>query len=866
MTVSESDIRTIRARYESHLNDIEGRASRNNQVALRSGQVGLGRDFISFLREQEENTQKKTSGYFVRPTGTGKTVSLIDMIIGANTQPGGKFVLGNARQQKRTVVMVPQNFLLDQWEDELLGEKQEDGTRKPSKWSDLIKEDHVGIYRASDSLEKKCEALAKPVVVITYDSARIITTGYDESLDVKPETEDNRQILQALFKPEEFSLTLLDEVHDRPRGEATGAFIKNHFMGKSMVVGATATHLYKSGKTIGDYLFDGQIPFHETTFREAVNNREICPMRNIIAEVELSSMQEGELRNITNAALARAQKNGAKPHELDYTEDELERIVKITQQDEAAIRLLQRGFDPDTGKKYRDMKQVWYCASINHAKSVAEKINNIMGKDYAMAVHGEMNGEVQDRVLINYKKGDHRALTNCTLLTMGFDDKEAELCMQLVPTRSPNRSMQQGGRVMRLDPKNPNKIANIVTFVYPAMEQVIFGELAQGMLLIPQGQEFSSPEGPAAPQAPARAWPPIEGLKVSYTTEQLQLFVEKREKQRYANGLPVKSDHMLTVEEMAAKLFPKAKGPQLSRETARLQHRIYEPLRAAFDMRDQRQQFVGLKDAESRESISALGQRFPTWRIGHCNYQRQDRFCIDKDLATVCRHALYGRVNTRTSNLLSESAAQKLLGLDDATWGPIIERIKEAFLDRKGYERMLRLGDVAIPHEMIGYYRSATGGTPNQANVEFCMTPDALLPIYQLAKKVDATTAKTWRSQHTQLPKLKTIEWLGQQDVKDMLGITALDPKNDVFSTLWASIKRTHQSVGTKTGVGEEKDISVSYSPRKQISLRTAKKITFSDREEAVCVHKDELDKLRFALGIESSYEPEKQSPAKERQ
>jgi superfamily II DNA or RNA helicase len=858
MTLDITEFRTMRDRYQAHIDDIEGRPGMSDahQFALRPGQIALARDWLQSLGEKNAKGEYPNHGYFVRPTGTGKTVSMIDFIIGINTLPSGKSVLGDGGRQKRALVMVPQNFLLDQWENELLGEATESG-RKPSKWGDLIKAKDVGIYHAGDSFEARREALQKPIVVITYDSARLIIDDTDPmGATMSEKTETERNELQRILKPKNFSVTLLDEVHDRPRGDVTGAFIDKFFFGKSLVIGATATHLYKSGKTIGDYLFDGQIPFHETTFREAINRSEICPMRNIIAEVELSDSQKAELKKITDKALERARKKGADDEELDYTDKELERIVEISQRDEAAVRLLQRGSDPGTGKRYRDMKQVWYCASIKHAEHLAEKLNKEMGEGYAMAVHGDMSRKEQNAILINYRQGGHKVLTNCQLLTMGFDDREAELCLQLVPTRSPTRSMQQAGRVMRTDPKNKKKIANIVTFVYPNVDQVIFGELAQGMIMIPPGYEFAE-NSPGDSTATPRVWPQIEGLKVHYSSDQLELFADKRRQQRYVRGLPVKPDDMLTVEEMARELFPRASGEALSRETARLQRRVYEPLQAAYDMRKQRQQFVGVKPEEGQsESVTAFGQRFPVWRIGHHNYSGQSRFCINKEAAALCRYSMYGRTVNRTSDLLSEAQAKRLSGLNDEQWHSVIDRIKEAYLDRRGYERALLIDDVSIPIDTVGYYRNKEATTSHLSPVEFYLKPDAIPAVYRLANHLDAATTKQWAKVHPQLPKLKTAHWFDRQDALDALGMGLLDSRMPTFDSLWRKIEQAHKRQGPAVVSGEEKEISVALEDRSNAILTTAAKRTLTDNQEHICVNSAALGVLRFALGMESAYEP----------
>jgi len=845
MTMDATQLRTLRNRYEAHIN--------SGDHILRPGQKRLADDIVSFMGERNAAGGINDRGYFVRPTGTGKTVSLIDFAIGINTLPGGQSVLGDAQRQKRTLVMAPWNFLVTQWEDELLGKLREDGTRAPSKWGDRIRPEHVGIYRATDSFENKLAALQRPIVVMTYDSARSIMT---ENIAGNQAKQQQRLQLRQQLAAENFPAVILDEVHDRPRGEATGNFIREYYFGNSFVLGATATHLYKSGRTIGDYLFDGQIPIHETTFREAVNQGEIAPMRNVIAEVQLQQGQIEQLQQITQAALERARRSSNES--FDYTEKELERIVEITQRDEAAIRLLQRGFDPDTHKRYRDMKQVWYCASVKHAQNVARKLNEAMHDDnYAVAVHGKMNdeGEDQDMVLLNYQRGNHKAVTNCQLLVHGFDDPQAELCMQLVPSRSPNRVMQQAGRVMRLDPNNRRKIANIVTFVYPGIDQQIFGELVNGFSMIPNPQEFQ-PSTPSTPSE-SRGWPDIEGLRVRFTTEEITLFREQRRQQRYTNGLPPKGADMLTVEEMAQELYPRAGREQMNHEIARLQQRIYEPLAAAYDMRQARQQFVGLEDSLAQDGgsiLSVRGQRFPVTHIGYFKEKGHARFCIDRAAAGLCRHALFGRVENSRRELLSENTVRRILNVDEQSFAPLIDKVKNAYLDRGAYAQSVEIEHndtkARIPLAHMGFYAQAQ----NRSNVGFSMWPDALKPMYKLAHKVSADQAAKWWKDHPQIKLLKTTEWLNRQDVIDQLDISAVSENNTLhnFGELWNQLTTTRQP-GPRPRDGEEFQAVIGPA-RKREEFRCSRKTTIGGEPE-LCTHRDELEHIKSYLGMETAYE-----------
>lgn len=830
MTISSHDIRTIINRYEAHLDHIE--AAKHDGFSLRPGQMALARDIVDYYREKKSDGTIKDSGYFVRPTGTGKTVSFIDFIIGANTLPSGASVMGDQKRGKRTLVMVPTNVLLDQWENELLGPAQENGSHGSSKWGDSIKPEDVGVYRADDSNEqRKLEALSKPIVVVTYDSAMSLCVDKRKSLHIDPA---------------DFAITLLDEVHANPRGDATGDFIKKEFMGNTLVLGGTATHLYKSNKTIGDYLFGGEIPIHETTFREAVNRGEIAPMRNVIADVELDAVQKKEVGKIVEQALARSLNKGASLDQIDFSEAELEQIVEIAQRDEAAIRLLKRGFDPDTGKAYKEMKQVWYCASVKHAEHLAAKLNEAMGKDYAVAVHGDMSRGEQNKIILNYRNFKHHALANCQLLTMGFDDKEAELCMQLAPTCSPTRSLQQGGRVMRVDPNNPDKIANIVTFRYPDIPgQVLFGELAGGFSIIPEGFEFPPTQHSQASGGESRVWPDIDGLKVHYTTEQLALFKEQRDQQRYVNGLPSKTENMLTPAEMAKIIFPKASQAQLEKEAARLERRVYEPLEDAYNIRQAREKAIEFKN------ISSVGQRFPVSQLGHFRHDGQEVFCIGKHAAVACKFGIYGRLQKATPNLISETQARQILGVNDQEkWQELIDPLKDAYLDRN-YATSISLGPVKIPAEHLRFCANQHG------SVGLYMQPDVLQPLFQLLHNESAQEAQNWVDGDSSLKRLKTSDYVTKDECTQLLGLsTSLELQK--FDAIWRKIEQAAR-VGIAATPGEDKTITITVEGRKKDQITVAQKTMLNDngkKNEYLCIKKEGLDMLRYMLDMESAYSP----------
>lgn len=75
-----------------------------------------------------------------------------------------------------------------------------------------------------------------------------------------------------------------------------------------------------------------------------------------------------------------------------------------------------------------------------------------------------------------------------------FDDKEVGLCINLRPTRSFVVSEQRGGRVLRNNPKNPEKVAIIVDFLdrhgkTGLAGSVLFAEIAGGSMIEQQVQK-----------------------------------------------------------------------------------------------------------------------------------------------------------------------------------------------------------------------------------------------------------------------------------------------------------------------------------------------------------------------------------------
>jgi|SRR5579862_6464426 len=100
----------------------------------------------------------------------------------------------------------------------------------------------------------------------------------------------------------------------------------------------------------------------------------------------------------------------------------------------------------------RDRKKTLaFCADVKHAKDLAKTFNE--HGISAFAVYGDMNKEERDKALQNFKKGDYAVITNCQLLTEGFDEPAVDCVIIGRPTKSASLFIQMIGRGTRTFPQ-----------------------------------------------------------------------------------------------------------------------------------------------------------------------------------------------------------------------------------------------------------------------------------------------------------------------------------------------------------------------------------------------------------------------------
>lgn len=132
---------------------------------------------------------------------------------------------------------------------------------------------------------------------------------------------------------------------------------------------------------------------------------------------------------------------GVKKRGGDYIADQLEKAVNTEELNRSVVdEIIHRAED----------RKAWliFCVGVDHSHAVKKQL--ISKGISAECITGATPKKQREQIIEDFKAGKIRALTNCAVLTTGFDYPDIDLIAMLRPTESPGLYVQMAGRGLRL--------------------------------------------------------------------------------------------------------------------------------------------------------------------------------------------------------------------------------------------------------------------------------------------------------------------------------------------------------------------------------------------------------------------------------
>jgi len=227
----------------------------------------------------------------------------------------------------------------------------------------------------------------------------------------------------ASFDPTDFYLVVVDEAHHavapsyRAVFEHLGLFEADT---PRLLVGFTATPRRGDGKSLGDVF-------------ESIAYRRSLP----------EMVAAGWLCGVTGwRVTSQVSLDGVRVRAGDFAEGQLARAVNVEERNDLLLWAYRKLGD--------ERRCLVFCADVAHAQQVAEVYAS--AGIAAAAVWGAMPMADRQDVLARFRAGTLRVVTNCNVLTEGFDEPRIGCIILARPTKSRLLYAQMVGRGTRLAP------------------------------------------------------------------------------------------------------------------------------------------------------------------------------------------------------------------------------------------------------------------------------------------------------------------------------------------------------------------------------------------------------------------------------
>ncbi|HYL11585.1 MAG TPA: DEAD/DEAH box helicase [Terriglobales bacterium] len=225
------------------------------------------------------------------------------------------------------------------------------------------------------------------------------------------------------LQPDEFSIIVVDEAHHAVAPSYRRIF--DHFglfepRVSRYLIGFTATPRRGDKQGLGEVFED---VCYARDIREMIAARYLCPITGWRVDTDLS------LDNV-------------KVRHGDFVESQLACVVNTPSRNNLLVKAYQ---DFASGRR-----AIVFCVDVAHAKEVHHAFAEAGIR--AAPVWGDLSRDQRRSTLARFSTGEIDVVTNCNLLTEGFDEPRVDCVIMARPTRSKLLYAQMLGRGTRLHP------------------------------------------------------------------------------------------------------------------------------------------------------------------------------------------------------------------------------------------------------------------------------------------------------------------------------------------------------------------------------------------------------------------------------
>lgn len=267
------------------------------------------------------------------------------------------------------------------------------------------------------------------------DKIRMVWPEADAGVVMAEENDYTRQVVVASIqtasrparlerlKTQDYRLLIIDEAHHAAAETYRRVAAELGFMEDDrdkLLLGVTATAMRGDGVALG------------TVFQKITFERSIAAM-----------IKAGYLCDLRGIRVAtRTSLNGVAVRGGDFAEGQLEAAINTEERNRIVVEAYLDHAAP--------RKAIAFTAGVRHAKDLAEEFRR--AGLAAEAVYGAMPAEDRRKLIEAFHAGKLHVLTNCMILTEGFDCPSVEALLMARPTKSRTLYIQMVGRGTRLYP------------------------------------------------------------------------------------------------------------------------------------------------------------------------------------------------------------------------------------------------------------------------------------------------------------------------------------------------------------------------------------------------------------------------------